>query len=85
MLYEVITDATARRFSGMTLDLGGSVRQIDGNKLKQHEASLNQAIDGIVVLTLGDGLWAGLTAVITSYSIHYTKLYEEGVMNACRR
>lgn len=64
----VMDDATARRFSGMTLDLGGSVRQIDGNKLKQHEASLNQAIDGIVVFTLGDGLWAGLTAQVAYLS-----------------
>jgi len=58
----VMDEATARRFSGMTLDLGGSVRQIDGNRLKQHEATLNQAIDGIVTFTLGDGFWAGLTA-----------------------
>lgn len=64
----VMDEATARRFSGMTLDLGGSVRQIDGNKLKQHEATLNQAIDGIVTFTLGDGLWAGLTAQVAYVS-----------------
>lgn len=61
VLMLIMDKDTARRFSGMTLDLGGSVRQIDGARLTQHEATLNQAIDGIVTFALGDGFWAGLT------------------------
>ncbi|EPR38709.1 hypothetical protein dsx2_0518 [Desulfovibrio sp. X2] len=64
----IMDDAVVKRMAGMTLDLGGSVRQIDGRKLKQHAASLNEALDGVVTFVGGDGFWLGLSASATYVS-----------------
>lgn len=58
----VANDETARRMAGMTLDISGAVRQIspDGT-LKQHDASLKEALDDVVPFLGGKGFWAGLS------------------------
>jgi|GEM_PF-3722277 len=58
----VPNDQTARRMAGMTLDISGAVRQVspDGS-LKQHNASLNEALDDVVPFLGGKGFWAGLS------------------------
>lgn len=58
----VMDDETARRMAGMSLDISGAVRQVspDGT-LKQHDASLKEALDGVVPFLGGKGFWAGLS------------------------
>ena len=76
MLYEVITKATLLRDASTTLTtLQGDTSNSDhaeavGQLSKQQQALLKQIAD------LGDPEKWTADRVITSYSIHYTKLYE---------
>ena len=83
MLYEVITDmpeiiefttpfAGEAYRSGHELDVRWSVHNPDSAEI-QYTLSF---YDGEQWKTAGEGLSAEEASVITSYSIHYTKLYE---------
>ena len=42
------------------------------------------AVDSVLAIRLGEGEFEGLLLVITSYSIHYTKLYDFNQGQCCR-
>ena len=72
MLYEVITDASRARAEAeeATRRL---TRQNWENYTQQEEAATGFVYDSVKVSPLGN------ETVITSYSIHYTKLYDSGI------
>ena len=71
MLYEVITDGD---LSANSIWLWGHGRAPRMSTL-QTRYGLSGAVISAVDLIKGIGIYAGLD-VITSYSIHYTKLYD---------
>ena len=71
MLYEVITDFLERYLPR----LPGEIRTLDDEIIGHHQ--------GLMYYTIGQREGLGVGGVITSYSIHYTKLYEARIQVPC--
>ena len=87
MLYEVITqrhyykhlkgEKTSTNSVATIFAWTGALKkrgELDNNK---ELISFAEKLEKATVTTIEDGIMTGDLAVITSYSIHYTKLYEE--------
>ena len=94
MLYEVITFVRGDAIAGLLITginvIGGMIIG-----MAQNDLTFSQAADMYTRLTVGDGLVSQIPAlivsvaagiiVITSYSIHYTKLYDPPTTRSPRR
>ena len=78
MLYEVITRASLISATELSEDTVEKIQAALSQKTKKKiilDVAQDPELIGGIVTKIGDLVWDG-SIVITSYSIHYTKLYE---------